>query len=69
MKNQRIWAVIGLVLICASIVLMLVGLFTGAAKALLLNISLFCFLGAAAVLLALSAIRKKQQEADNKDEE
>lgn len=69
MKNQRIWAVIGLVLICASIVLMLVGLFTGAAKALLLNISLFCFLGAAAVLLALSAIRKKQQEAGNNDEE
>lgn len=62
---QRILAVIGLVLIIASIVLMLVGLFMGAAKALLLNISLFCFLGAVTVLLIVSYNRKESE----KDEE
>ena len=66
---QRIWAVIGLVLIIASILLMLVGLFAGAAKALLLNISLFCFLGAVAVLLTLSAASKKVPDADSTKEE
>ena len=39
---QRILAIVGLVLIAASIVLMLVGFFAGAAKELLLNISLLC---------------------------
>ena len=68
MKNQRILAVIGLVLIFASIVLMLVGLFAGAAKALLLNISLYCFLGAAAVLLFLS-FKHKQAEGENSADE
>ena len=71
MKNtlQRIMAVIGLVLIFVSILLMLAGLFAGAAKALLLNISLFCFLGAVAVLLALSAIRKKNQQPESTENE
>ena len=63
MKSQRILAAIGLVLICASIVLMLAGMFMGAAKALLLNVSLFCFLGAVTVLLIIS-YRRKQQEAE-----
>ena len=57
--TQRILAVIGLVLICASFLLMMVGFFAGTAKALLLNISLFCFLGAAALLLYLSYKRKQ----------
>ena len=61
--TQRILAVIGLVLIAASIVLMLAGMFMGAAKALVLNISLFCFLGAVTVLLIVS-YRRKQQEAE-----
>lgn len=61
---QRILAVIGLVLIFASILLMLVGFFAGAAKALLLNISLFCFLGAVAVLLFLSYRRKQPESTD-----
>ena len=69
MKSQRIWAVVGLVLIVASIVCMMASMFAPAAKDLLLNISFSGFIGAAGVLLALSAIRKKQQEADNKDEE
>ncbi len=60
---QRILAIIGLVLIVASIVLMLVGFFTGAAAALLSNISLLCFGGAVAVLVFLS-IRRKQSDAD-----
>ena len=63
MKSQRILAVIGLVLIVSSIVLMLAGMFMGAAKALVLNISLFCFLGAVTVLLIVS-YRRKQQEAE-----
>ena len=63
MKSQRILAAIGLVLICASIVLMLAGMFMGAAKALVLNVSLFCFLGAVTVLLIVS-YRRKQQEAE-----
>ena len=68
MKNQRVLAVIGLVLIFTSILLMLVGMFTGAAKALLLQISLFCFLGAVTVLLYLS-FKRKQAEAEKSDEE
>ena len=68
MKNQRILAAIGLVLIFASILLMLVGMFTGAAKALLLQISLFCFLGAVTVLLYLS-YKRKQLENESTDEE
>ena len=68
MKNtlQRIMAVIGLVLIFVSILLMLAGLFAGAAKALLLNISLLCFLGSVTLLLILSYQRKS---SDVKKEE
>ena len=71
MKNtfQRIAAVIGLILIFASIVLMLVGLFAGAAKALLLNISLMCFVGAVAVLMVLRIKRKQQETEKSSDEE
>ena len=69
--TQRILATVGLVLIFASIVLMLVGFFTGAAAALLSNISLFCFAGAVAVLMFLSFKRKQAAEAREgaKDEE
>ena len=69
---QRILAIVGLVLIAASIVLMLVGFFAGAAKALLLNISLLCFGGSVAVLMFLSAKRKQaveQAAREDKDEE
>ena len=70
--TQRVLAVIGLVLIVASIVLMLVSFFTGAAAALMSNISLLCFGGAVAVLMFLS-YKRKQMAADNqpdaKDEE
>ncbi len=66
MKNQRIWASIGLVLILASIICMLVGLFAGTATALLMQISLAGFVGAAGILLALSIIRKKaKDDAEN----
>ena len=68
MNKQRILAVIGLILIFASILLMLIGLFTGAAKALLLQISLYCFLGAVTVLLYLS-YKRKQAEAENSEDE
>ncbi len=63
---QRGLAVLGLILICASIVLMLVGLFSGTAKALLLNISLYCVLGAAAILLF---IRCHRGQDDNDGDE
>lgn len=66
---QRILALIGLVLICASIVLMLVGFFAGAAAPLLTNISLLCFAAAAAVLLFLSYKRKQAEDEPNQDEE
>ena len=71
MKNtlQRIMAVIGLVLIFVSILLMLVGLFAGAAKALLLNISLFCFLGSVTVLMLLSYRRKQEDPEKPADKE
>ena len=71
MKNtlQRIMAVIGLVLIFVSILLMLAGLFAGAAKALLLNISLFCFLGSVTVLLILSYRRKQEDPEKPADKE
>ena len=68
MNKQRILAVIGLILIFVSILLMLIGLFTGAAKALLLQISLYCFLGAVTVLLYLS-YKRKQAEAENSEDE
>lgn len=68
MKNQRIWAWVGLALILISVVLMLVGWFMGAAKALLLNISLICFLGAVTVLLLLS-YKRKQAAADQDEQE
>ena len=69
MKNQRIWAVIGLVLIFASIICMMGSMFVPAVKDVLLNISFVGFVGAAGVLLALTFIRKKQQEASAKDED
>ena len=69
MNKQRILAVIGLILIFASILLMLIGLFTGAAKALLLQISLYCFLGAVTVLLYLSYKRKQGETENSADEE
>ena len=68
MKTQRVLAVIGLILIFASILLMLVGMFTGAAQKLLLSLSLYTFLGAATVLLYLS-FKRKQAEAEKSDEE
>ena len=69
MKNQRIWAVIGLILIFASIICMMGSMFIPAMKDVLLNVSFVGFVGAAGVLLALTILRKKQQDADNKDEE
>ena len=69
MKSQRILAVIGLVLICLSIVLMLAGMFMDAAKALVLNISLFCFLGAVTMLLIVSYRRRQQEEEKPADKE
>lgn len=69
---HRILAIIGLVLICASIVLMLTGFLAGAAAELLHNISLFCFIGSVAVLMFLSFKRKQAAEQaaqDDKDEE
>ena len=68
MKNQRIWAALGLVLIVASIVCMMVGMFAGSAKALLMDISLVGFLGAAGILLALSILRKKAQEKGDQED-
>ena len=66
--TQRILAVVGLVLICASIVLMLAGMFMGAAKALVLNISLWCFLGAVTVLMIVNYQRKSVQKQDDEEE-
>ena len=68
MKKQRILATIGLVLIFASILLMLIGMFAGVAKALLLQVSLFCFLGAVTVLLYLSYKRKQAENKEPGDE-
>ena len=69
MKNQRIWATIGLVLIVASILAMTGSMFIPEAKALLMQVSFLGFVGAAGVLLALSVIRKRAQENETKDEE
>ena len=67
MKNaDRIWAVAGLVLIAASILCMLAGSFVGAAKGLLMNISLFCLAGAGAILL-LGVKRRNAQTDDPQD--
>ena len=68
MKSQRIWAVIGLVLIFVSIVCMMGSMFVPTAKDILLNISFIGFIGAAGVLLALSMLRKKQAEQNSPEE-
>lgn len=68
MRAQRIWAVLGLVLIIGSIVCMLVGLFFAAAKDLMMQISFVGFLGAAGVLLALGSVRRRAQENEDKEE-
>lgn len=68
-KTHRIWAYIGLVLIAVSIVCMMAGMFAGAARALLLNISLTTFIAALAVLVILSVIRKRDQEAQQDEQE
>lgn len=60
MKAKRIWAALGLVLMVISLVCMIVGMFTGAAKELLLQIALLSFLAAAGVLLGLKAMEKRQ---------
>ena len=52
----------------ATLLLMLVGMFAGAAQNLLLSLSLYTFLGAATVLLYLS-FKRKQAEAEKSDEE
>ena len=69
MKNQRIWAMIGLVLIAASILGMTLGMFIPAAKDLLMQIALVGFVGAAGVLLALSILRKKAAEDEGSAKE
>ena len=67
MKTQRILAVIGLILMVVSIVTMIGGMFAGAAKPLISSVSLVCFLGAAAILLALSAKRKAADDSEPQD--
>ena len=69
MKNQRVLAVIGLVLIFASILLMLIGMFADAAQKLLLSLSLYTFLAAATVLLYLSFKRKQAETEKSEDEQ
>ena len=68
-STQRILAAVGLVLIFTSILLMLIGFFTGAAAALLSNISLFTFMGAVAVLMFLSFKRKQTESVKSGKEE
>ncbi|MDD6051973.1 MAG: hypothetical protein PUC00_12030 [Clostridiales bacterium] len=68
-RPQRILAVLGLVLICLSLVLMLLGLFCGAARELLLNIALCCFLGAVTVLLIVRAQREREEKKDSEGEQ
>ncbi len=72
MKNMdRIWALIGLVLIAASLICMLAGCFLPDARALLMNISLITLAGAGAVLafLGVKRSRDKQNEADNQQDD
>ena len=68
MNKHRLLAVAGLVLIVVSLVCMMAGFFAPAARALLLNISLVCFLGAAAILLGLSALRKRDEQSKSDEE-
>ena len=68
-STQRILAAVGLVLIFTSILLMLIGFFTGAAAALMGNISLFTFAGAVAVLMFLSFKRKQAESEKSEGEE
>jgi len=69
MKIERLSAVLGLILMVVSIVLMIAGPFAGTAKELMLQISLFSFLGAVAILLVLSIRRKHTSQPENKEEE
>ncbi len=69
MNKDRIWASLGLVFIAASVLMMIGGFFAGAAKGLLLNISLVCFLIAVTVLMLLNYKRNKAVEKKNGGED
>ena len=69
MKSHRIWAALGLVLMAVSLVCMMGGMFAGAAKELMLQIALVAFLGAAAVLLGLKALQKRQESQESEKQE
>ena len=69
MKQQRIWAALGLVLMVISLVCMMGGMFAGASKELMLQIALVAFLGAAAVLLSLKALQKRQENQESEKQE
>ena len=69
MKAQRIWATFGLVLMVVSLVCMIVGMFTGAAKELMMQIALLSFLGAAGVLLGLKGLQKRQENQESEKQE
>ena len=69
MKSHRIWAALGLVLMAVSLVCMMGGMFASAAKELMLQIALVAFLGAAAVLLGLKALQKRQESQENEKQE
>ena len=64
MKSQRIWAAVGLILMAICLLSMIGGMFVGAARDLLLLIALCSFLGAAAVLMGLKALRKRQESQE-----
>lgn len=66
-KNHRIWAVVGLALIAVSLVSMMIGFFSETLRALTFNISLTTFIAALAVLVVLSAIRKRDAQQDDQE--
>ncbi|MBQ8200221.1 MAG: hypothetical protein IJZ74_00485 [Clostridia bacterium] len=67
-KNHRIWAVIGVVLVAASIVCMLAGALIEPLRALLMNISLMGTIAALAILVVLGAIRNRAKQQDDQQE-
>ncbi len=68
-NKHRIIALFGVVLIAAGIVCMLAGALLPTYRAVLMNVSLMTTVAAIAILVCLTAIRKRSEEEAKSDEE
>lgn len=68
-KSHRIWAVIGLVLACVSVVCMILSPLFPVYSKLLLGVSVLGTLTAVAILMLIGAARKRAQQPEEPTQE